>query len=217
MKAAQIQESLFDELPEGIEIFRQSLSPDRQIKFVELCRAVVKESPLITPTMRDGTPLRLKITSCGKCGWIADAKGYQYARKHPDNRKPWAKMPREFRDFSRMMGEQINWIFRPDTCLLNFYDGENSRLRFHQDLTENDLREPICTLSLGDSCIFAIRIEAVGNEPSRIVRVRLDSGDCLMMHRRGRLLSHAVEKILPNTSNLLRAGGRISLTFRKAL
>lgn len=217
MKAAQIQETLFDDLPEGITIFRQALNPHEQIRFVELSRAVVKESPLITPTMRDGTPLRLKITSCGKCGWIAGTNGYQYVRKHPATKKPWAKMPREFREFSRTMGERVDWIFKPDTCLLNFYEGENSRLRFHQDLTEKDLREPICTLSLGDSCIFAIRIEAAGDEPSRIVRVRIDSGDCLMMHRQGRLLSHAVEKILPKTSNLLRAGGRISLTFRKAL
>jgi alkylated DNA repair protein (DNA oxidative demethylase) len=44
---------------------------------------------------------------------------------------------------------------------------------------------------------------------------RLESGDVMMLSGPARLAFHGVDKIYPNTSDLLRDGGRINLTMRR--
>jgi alkylated DNA repair protein (DNA oxidative demethylase) len=45
--------------------------------------------------------------------------------------------------------------------------------------------------------------------------VRLSSGDVVILGGEGRLAYHGVDRIYPQTSTLLKKGGRINLTLRR--
>ena len=47
------------------------------------------------------------------------------------------------------------------------------------------------------------------------VRVKLRSGDVLMLEGESRLAFHGIDRVFPGTSLLLKAGGRINLTLRR--
>jgi len=47
------------------------------------------------------------------------------------------------------------------------------------------------------------------------VSFRLESGDVVVLGGEGRLAFHGVDRIYPNTSTLLRSGGRLNLTLRR--
>jgi alkylated DNA repair protein (DNA oxidative demethylase) len=99
----------------------------------------------------------------------------------------------------------------PEACLINFYTA-SAKMGLHQDCDEADFEAPVVSLSLGDTCIFRIG----GTKRSDPIRsVRLSSGDAVVLGGPARLAFHGVERILPNTSTLLRDGGRINLTLRR--
>jgi DNA oxidative demethylase len=207
--------TLFNNLPEGITILESFVNHDEQSRLLELCRQVAREAPFVQPTMpRSGTPFKLRVTSCGTVGWFSDRDGFRYLDKHPETHRPWAAMPEEFLQLAQQAaacaGEKD---YLPDTCLINFYPAQTGRLGLHVDDTEEDRRTAIVTLSLGDSCIFAIGGATASAKPQS---VQLASGDIVVMHGAGRNLYHGVEGLIAGTSSLLKNGGRISLTFRRA-
>ena len=207
--------TLFNTLPDGITILREYLTRDQQITFIEKSRQAAKQAPLLYPRMPRGTPFRVRVTSVGECGWWSDEiKGFGYVQRHPETQKPFPPMPDDFRSLAVKAASEIGWEFEPDTCLINFYDIGDGRLGLHQDENERDRAQPIVTVSLGDSCIFEVGGETRSVKPQE---VRLDSGDVLIMHDKGRMLFHGVKEIIPCTSNILKNGGRVSLTLRKAL
>ena len=82
----------------------------------------------------------------------------------------------------------------------------------HQDRDEKDLETPVVSISLGDSCLFRVgNTERSGGTLS----FKLSSGDIVVLGGEGRLAFHGVDKIYPNTSTLLKKGGRINLTLRR--
>lgn len=206
---------LFNTLPEGITIFREYLSRDEQLEFVEKSRQAAKQAPLLFPRMRQGTPFKVRVTSVGACGWWSDeSKGFGYVKRHPETNRPFPPMPESFRSVAVRAASDAGCKFEPDTCLINFYDIDGGRLGLHQDENERDRTQPIVTVSLGDSCIFEVGGKYRNIKPQE---VRLNSGDVLVMHGDGRMLFHGVKEIIPCTSNILKNGGRVSLTLRKAL
>jgi DNA oxidative demethylase len=187
---------------------KRFLSRKEQEHALHLCRLIANESPLFTPTMANGTPFRYQNTSAGDYGWISDKLGYRYSKTHP-NGKPWAKIPPFFLEIARHLASLVGETeYKPETCLLNFYT-ESSRLGLHQDNTEPNLKPAVVSLSLGDSAVFLLKR---GNKTEKLL---LESGDALILHGDTRLAYHGIERILTNTSNLLRNGGRLNLTFRQ--
>jgi alkylated DNA repair protein (DNA oxidative demethylase) len=82
----------------------------------------------------------------------------------------------------------------------------------HQDRDEQDLETPVVSISLGDSCLFRVG----GRERNdRTLSFKLSSGDVVVLGGDGRLAFHGVDKIYPDTSTLLKNGGRINLTLRR--
>ncbi len=49
----------------------------------------------------------------------------------------------------------------------------------------------------------------------KTVSFRLESGDVVVLGGEGRLAYHGVDRIYPDTSDLLKNGGRINLTLRR--
>jgi len=197
----------------GFLLFKSRLLVKQQQEILEAVRIVVRGAPMFTPTMpHRGTPFGYRMTNCGDLGWISDQSGYRYQVRHPATREPFPAMPELISELAITLAGEAGWSgFRPETCLINFYQKGES-LGLHQDNSEQNLKAPIISISLGDAGVFLL-----GGE-QRIAPTKkyiLQSGDCLVMAGKSRLYFHGFAGILPNTSSLLKNGGRINLTIRQ--
>jgi alkylated DNA repair protein (DNA oxidative demethylase) len=197
-------------LPQGIRHIPGFLDREKQEAMVENIRAIVAEAPLFVPAMpKTGKPLSVRITNCGALGWVTDReRGYRYQPAHPVTGKPWPPMPAVLLDIWRAVSGSSK---EPQACLVNFYAGD-ARMGLHQDRDEQDLETAVVSISLGDSCLFRVG----GRERrDKTLSFKLSSGDVVVLGGEGRLAFHGVDKIYPNTSTLLKNGGRINLTLRR--
>ncbi|MEG4970556.1 alpha-ketoglutarate-dependent dioxygenase AlkB [Microcoleus sp. B6-A1] len=187
----------------------------QQEELLELARNIAAiNGGMTTPTMPNGARYNCSQTSCGQVGWISDRKGYRYSKLNPESNKPFAAMPAELTEIARKLAILVDEPdYQPETCLINFYAASTkSRLGLHQDNTEHNLKPCIISISLGDDCIFSI---GGNNRKDPTTELILRAGDALILHGKSRLAFHAVKKILPGTSNLLKNHGRLNLTFRQ--
>lgn len=197
-------------LPKGIRHIPGFLDRPRQEALVENIRAIVADAPLYVPVMpRTGKPMSVRMTNCGSLGWVTDKeRGYRYQPTHPVTGKPWPAIPDALLDIWRTVSGTAK---EPEACLVNFYT-DDARMGLHQDRDEKDLETPVVSISLGDSCLFRVG----GRERSDgTLSFKLSSGDIVVLGGDGRLAFHGVDKIYPNTSTLLKNGGRINLTLRR--
>lgn len=187
-------------------------SVEQQLELIEIAREVAKAAPLFTPVMpHSNKPFNVRMTSCGVTGWISDTKGYRYSPTHPSG-KSWPAMPDRLRqialDLAALVGE---FDYRPETCLINYYERGKGKLGLHQDNSEVNLKPALISISLGDSAIFAI---GGSKRSDPLQRIQIDSGDVVILHGESRLAYHAVERLIPNSS-LLKNGGRLNFTIRQ--
>ncbi|WP_457581794.1 alpha-ketoglutarate-dependent dioxygenase AlkB family protein [Ensifer canadensis] len=197
-------------LPKGIKHIPGYLDRARQEQIVEAIRGVVTEAPLFVPEMpKTGKPMSVRMTNCGPLGWVTDReKGYRYQPQHPGTGRPWPPMPEVLLEIWNAVSASDK---RPEACLVNFYS-EEARMGLHQDRDERDLETAVVSISLGDSCLFRVGGRERG---AQTVSFRLESGDIVVLGGEGRLAFHGVDRIYPNTSTLLKNGGRLNLTLRR--
>jgi len=183
----------------GFEIYKGLLDLEAQQALVAAVREVAKAAPLFSPMTPYGKPMRVKMTSAGKYGWVSDRSGYRYSEKHPEG-MAWPDIPSEVLD----IWQHVSGSDRaPECCLMNFY-GETARMGLHQDRDESDFSEPVVSVSLGDDGLFRIGgLERVGSTES----IWLSSGDVVVMGGEARLTYHGVDKIRFGSSRLLSKGG----------
>merc|ERR1712217_72666 len=121
------------------------------------------------------------------------------------------------------MGEQVHEAQTQDphmpdmvpTHLLLLYYASDRGMGWHRDDDENDGigDEPVVSLSVGDSCNFAIRHDPW--DEARVVR--LDSGDAILFGGPCRHILHAVTAVHVRTApSGMPAPGRFNLTYRSA-
>ena len=199
-----------NELPPGMRHFPGFLDQAAQEALVEDIRAVVAAAPLFVPAMpRSGKPMSVRMTNCGALGWVTDKeRGYRYQPLHPATGKPWPAIPARLLD---LWAQVADFPALPEACLVNFYDAA-AKMGLHQDRDEENLTAPVLSVSLGDACLFRVGGTARG-EPT--MSFRLESGDVVLLEGPGRLRFHGVDRIYPDTSGLLKKGGRINLTLRR--
>ncbi len=175
-----------------------------------MVRGMVAEAPLFVPVMpRTGKPMSVRMSNCGPLGWVTDKeRGYRYQSTHPVTGKPWPAMPDVLLD---IWNDVSDCEEPPQACLINFYS-DDARMGLHQDRDEQDLKAPVVSISLGNSCLF--RIGGL-SRTDRTQSVKLASGDIVVLGGEGRLCFHGVDRIYPATSTLLKNGGRINLTLRR--
>ncbi len=198
----------------GLWHLRGFLTREQQDQLVAAARGLKAIAPMVQPTMRDGTPMSVRVSSFGRRGWWSDSKGYWYVDQHPTTGRPWPPLPveiwgasvqslmwaghlaRQVRpDFTTeewTPGGTSAWGDRIDTCLVNYY-AHDARLGWHVDQTEKDRHSPIVTFSVGASAVFMVRVEHRGElvTQSHILR----SGDVIVMAGKARLAEHCVHSI----------------------
>jgi DNA oxidative demethylase len=197
-------------LPDGIRHFPGFLDSEAQAALVEDIRAVVAKAPLFTPQMpRTGKEMSVKMTNCGPLGWVTDkGRGYRYQAAHPVTGNPWPEIPSRLR---ALWDELAHYPHPPEACLVNFYAAD-AKMGLHQDRDEKDFNAPVLSVSLGDACLFRV---GGGKREDKTVSFRLESGDIVLIGGQSRLAFHGVDRIYPDSSALLKDGGRINLTMRR--
>jgi DNA oxidative demethylase len=197
-------------LPNGIHWIPGFLDRPAQQALVEDIRSVVAQAPLYQPQMpRTGKPMSVRMTNCGELGWVTDKeRGYRYQPVHPVTGLPWPQMPPSL---VGIWEELAAWPAPAQACLVNFYD-EGAKMGMHQDRDEEDLSAPVVSISLGDTCLFRVGEKT---REGRTTSFKLQSGDAVILAGEGRLAFHGVDRIYPDTSTLLKNGGRINLTLRR--
>ncbi len=195
---------------DGVRLHPQYLSLQQQRQLLEVARKVIRDAPLFVPTMpKTGKKMSVRMTNCGSLGWVTDKQqGYRYQPVHPDTGENWPKIPPVLVD----IWQDLARYSKPaEACLINFYN-DTAKMGLHQDQDEKNLEAPVVSLSLGNDCLFRIGGTKRG-EPSKSLRLR--SGDALVLEGPARLIYHGVDRIYPNTSRLLKKGGRINFTLRR--
>lgn len=197
-------------LPKGFSHIPNHLDIVAQRELVDIIRDIVTQAPLYRPEMPNtGKPFSVRMTNCGELGWVSDRQsGYRYQTNHPKTDKPWPKIPDQLIE----IWQELSGVeYSPEACLINFYD-TSARMGLHQDNSEDNLDAPVLSISLGDTCQFRIGQITRGGQTKSI---KLNSGDIVVLSGESRLCYHGVDKIYPDTSPLLKNGGRINLTLRR--
>ena len=197
-------------LPEGVRHMPGYLDDAAQAALLEDIRAVVAAASLYVPALpRTGKEMSVRMTNCGPLGWVTDkARGYRYQANHPVTGEPWPPIPRTL---LRIWREVACYPPEPEACLVNFYSA-TAKMGQHQDRDEADFAAPVVSVSLGDDCLFRV---GGPRRQDKTVSFRLCSGDVVVLGGESRLAFHGVDRIYPDTSTLLKNGGRINLTLRR--
>ncbi|UWQ18302.1 alpha-ketoglutarate-dependent dioxygenase AlkB [Jannaschia sp. M317] len=190
----------------GFRIFDGFLDAEAQASMVVDVRAIARAAPLVAPVTRRGKPLSVRMTSAGALGWITDQRGYRYGPEHPKG-VPWPPIPASILAVWQAVVPDAR---PPESCLVNWY-GPGARMGLHQDRDEADFAQPVVSISLGDDALFRIGNRDKGGSTQSLW---LRSGDVVVMAGEARLRHHGVDRIVPGTSTLLDAPGRINLTLR---
>ncbi len=196
-------------LSPGLVYYPDYLDRPAQERLLQALREITKAAPLFIPRMpRTGKPFSVRMTGCGRLGWVSDVEGYRYQSMHPETGEPWPALPEQV---LRAWEELSEYPHPPDACLINFYEA-SARMGMHQDKDEEALDAPVVSLSLGDTALFRYGgLER--KDPTRSVRLR--SGDAIVFGGPARLIYHGIDRLAPGSSDLLPQGGRLNLTLRK--
>jgi DNA oxidative demethylase len=189
----------------GARLWKGYLDRPAQLALAEALRGVIATAPLHAPETRFGR-MSVRMTAAGRLGWVADRRGYRYQPRHPAG-MPWPPIPPQVLAVWRALA---GWPADPDCCLVNWYSPD-ARMGLHQDRDEGDFSAPVLSISLGDTGVFRLGGAERGG---RTTRIDLESGDVLVLAGPSRLAWHGLARILPGTSTLLPAPGRINLTCR---
>ncbi|WP_428505184.1 DNA oxidative demethylase AlkB [Roseateles sp.] len=159
-----------------------------------------------------GRRMAVAMTNCGPLGWVSDARGYRYQSRDPLSGLPWPALPPVIAELAVAVAEEAGYPgFRPDACLINRYL-PGTPLSLHQDRDEQDLRQPIVSISLGLPALFMFGGLSRSERPARWP---LQHGDVLVWGGPSRLAFHGVQALAPGRHPLL-GEQRINLTLRCA-
>jgi alkylated DNA repair protein (DNA oxidative demethylase) len=172
--------------------------------------SILLDAPLFVPTMpRTDKAFSVRMSNCGPLGWVSDKEGgYRYQAFHPTTGKAWPPMPEGLLEIWKSLA---GYAHPPEACLINFYSPD-AKMGSHRDEDEEDKSAPVVSVSLGDEATFHIG-GTTRADPK--YRLRLRSGDVVVLGGAARLAYHGIDRIHPGTSHLILGGGRINLTLRR--
>lgn len=159
-----------------------------------------------------GRRMSVAMTNAGGLGWVSDRRGYCYDAVDPLTCRAWPTMPTVFTGLARDAAAAAGFdAYAPEACLINRYE-PGARLSLHQDRDEENLDQPIVSISLGVDATFLWGGAARNDRPRRVT---LRHGDVVVWGGPARLTFHGVEA-LARREHPLTGTLRYNLTFRKA-
>lgn len=189
------------------------LSPDEQRRLVTACREWARGPVPIRHTRLPRGGVMSVRTVC--LGWHWSP--YRYTRTADDvNGARVAELPDWLAELGRRAladaYERPDVVYRPDTALINFYDGA-AKMGPHQDKDERS-DAPVVSLSIGDTCVFRFGNAETRGKPYQ--DLELASGDLFVFGGPSRYAYHGVPKVLAGTGDPATGltGGRLNLTLR---
>ena len=212
---------LFDDLPQA-EIADQQIAPGawllrgfalgQDADLMAAFNTVIAQAPLRHLVTPGGHTMSVAMTNCGELGWVASARGYSYLPRDPESGKPWPLMPVDWFDLANRAAAQAGYAnFKPDACLINQY-APSAKMGLHQDRDEQDMTQPIVSVSLGLPAVFLFGGLKRTDKPQRL---RLVHGDVVVWGGPMRLAFHGVAP-LADGSHAAWGPRRVNLTFRCA-
>ncbi len=195
---------------EGFKWLQHHLDTDEQKTLLNSIRDIIAATPLYRPTMpRTGKPLSVQMTNCGRLGWVSDRDGgYRYQATHPLTGKPWPPIPEQL---LKLWADVSGFPAPPEACLINYY-GATNKMGSHTDSDEQTFAAPVVSISLGDTATFHVG-GMKRSDPKQ--RIRLESGDVVVLGGASRKAYHGIDRVFANSSTMLSEGGRINLTLRR--
>lgn len=194
--------SLFLELPPGVTLLR---GVARAPEIAAAVESVIAEAPLRVMVTPRG-PMSVRITNCGAFGWVSDARGYRYDALDPLTNEPWPALPSVLAEHATTWATRGGFAsFTPNACLVNEYL-PGTQMGLHQDKDENDVTQPIVSVSLGLPATFII---AGDTRSSAKTDITLEHGDVIIFGGPARRMYHGIKRVQPGTQPR-----RINLTFR---
>jgi alkylated DNA repair protein (DNA oxidative demethylase) len=196
-------------LGDGITLLRGLANTKQLLPLIEGIAQRAAFRHLVTP---GGQSMSVAMTNCGPVGWVSDRSGYRYSPRDPLTDRDWPAMPREFLELALTAASLCGFPeFVPDACLINRY-AAGSRLTAHRDADEQNMAQPIVSVSLGLPANFAFYGLTRGGKGRSVA---LADGDVLVWGGPARLVYHAVRPIKPG-NHAVTGGLRYNLTFRHA-
>lgn len=196
------------------------LSQEQVDALAEEGRRIIAAAPLMAPTMRDGTSLKVRVTSAGAWGWWADPKGYRYVERHPATGQPFPPIAPLFRELTAQILERAGYpggaafADSVDSVLINWY-APGASLGWHVDRTEEDTAAPIVSISIGDTALFEIKLD------EQVQKYVLINGDACVQGGSSRAAEHRIARVYPHEMELgrprnpLAKPGRLNFTIRR--
>jgi alkylated DNA repair protein (DNA oxidative demethylase) len=195
----------------GATVLRQFAVPE-EIALLSALRDVIARAPFRHMVTPGGFLMSVAMTNCGSLGWVTDRTGYRYDAADPVSGLPWPQMPDAFLRLATGAAAQAGFsAYVPDACLINRYE-PGARLSLHQDKNEQDIDQPIVSVSLGIPAVFLF---GGLNRADKAIRVQLAHGDVVVWGGPARLRYHGVLPLKEGHHPLV-GDHRINLTFRKA-
>lgn len=188
------------------------LDLDQQCELVVACREWARSPAGMRSARLPSRGVMSVRTVCLGWHWYP----YRYSRTADDgDGSPVTPFPAWLGDLGRRaLAEAYGRAaddYQPDVALVNFYDG-TARMGMHQDRDEQS-REPVVSLSLGDKCVFRFGNTENRNRPW--TDVELCSGDLFVFGGESRLAYHGVPKTYPGTGpDVGMTAGRLNITLR---
>lgn len=132
-----------------------------------------------------------------KLSWTTLGYNYNWDTKMYDSSKQ-SIFPECLADLVVHIASCLNFAtFRPEAAIISYYNSKSS-LGIHDDHSEQELNEPIISLSFGLSAIFLIGTESKIERPTPVF---LRNGDIVILSGPSRLSYHAVPAVVNEPLN----------------
>ncbi len=184
----------------------------RETELLTAIESVASQAPFRHMVTPGGFTMSAAMTNCGPLGWVSDRSGYRYSPVDPISNQPWPALPAAFLSLASEAAVSAGFLhFIPDACLINRYE-PGAKMSLHQDKDEEDLAQPIVSVSLGIPAVFLF---GGLKRADKQLRVPLVHGDVVVWGGPARLRYHGIQPLKESHHPLL-GNYRINLTFRKA-